>query len=65
MLNLPKGIIHVLRYFEESFSERIWQWASVLLIGAILAPDWAITAISLSCPSLSIDRSNFIDYQAA
>jgi hypothetical protein len=46
MLNLPKGIIHVLRYFEESFSERIWQWARVLLIGVILAPgERAVTAI--------------------
>ncbi|HLJ34444.1 MAG TPA: transposase [Ktedonobacteraceae bacterium] len=46
MLNLPKGIIHVLRYFEESFSERIWQWARVLLIGAILAPgERTVTAI--------------------
>src|ERR1051326_4193649 len=38
MLNLPKRIIQVLRYFEEAFSERVWQWAKVLLIGAILAP---------------------------
>ena len=38
MLNLPKGIIHVLRRFEEIFSERVWEWAKVLLIGAILAP---------------------------
>lgn len=38
MLNLPKGIIHVLRTFEEVFSERVWEWAKVLVIGAILAP---------------------------
>jgi DDE superfamily endonuclease len=38
MLTLPKGIIQVLRYFEEAFSERVWEWAKVLLIGAILAP---------------------------
>ncbi len=31
-------IIQVLRYFEEAFSERVWEWAKVLLIGAILAP---------------------------
>lgn len=36
MLNLPKGIIQVLRYFEAAFSERVWEWAKVLLIGAIL-----------------------------
>jgi hypothetical protein len=28
----------VLRTFEASFSERVWEWAKVLLIGAILAP---------------------------
>jgi hypothetical protein len=38
MLNLPKRIIHVLRTFEEVFSGRVWEWAKVLLIGAILAP---------------------------
>lgn len=38
MLNLPKGMIHVLRLFEEIFSERVWEWAKVLLVGAILAP---------------------------
>jgi len=46
MLNLPKRIIQVLRYFEEAFSERIWEWAKVLLIGAILAPgERTVTAI--------------------
>jgi hypothetical protein len=38
MLNLPKRIIHVLRHFEGVFSERVWEWAKVLVIGAILAP---------------------------
>jgi hypothetical protein len=38
MLNLPKQIIQVLRQFETVFSERVWEWAKVLLIGAILAP---------------------------
>ena len=38
MLTLPKRIIQVLREFEEVFSERVWEWAKVLLIGAILAP---------------------------
>src|SRR5512135_509245 len=46
MLHLPKRIIHVLRYFEEAFSERVWEWAKVLLIGAILAPgERTVTAI--------------------
>lgn len=38
MPTLPKGIIQVLRQFETVFSERVWEWAKVLLIGAILAP---------------------------
>jgi hypothetical protein len=38
MQTLPKRIIQVLRTFEEVFSERVWEWAKVLLIGAILAP---------------------------
>ena len=46
MLTLPKGIIHVLRQFETALSGRVWEWAKVLLIGAILAPgERTVTAI--------------------
>jgi len=46
MLDLPRKIIQVLRCFEEMFSERVWEWAQVLLIGAILAPgERTVTAI--------------------
>lgn len=38
MRDLPDAIIHVLRHFELAFSERVWEWAKVLLVGAILAP---------------------------
>jgi hypothetical protein len=38
MRNLPIAIIHVLRQFEAVFSERVWDYAKVLLVGAILAP---------------------------
>jgi hypothetical protein len=38
MLNLPIAIIQVLRRFEWAFSERSWEWARILVIGAILAP---------------------------
>ncbi len=38
MLTLPTKIIHVLHHFEEVFSECVWEWAKVLVIGAILAP---------------------------
>jgi hypothetical protein len=37
-MDLPKKMIQVLGQFEEVFSERVWEWAKVLLIGAILAP---------------------------
>ncbi len=46
MLDLPRTIIQVLRHFEEMFSERVWEWARVLLIGAILAPgERTVTAV--------------------
>ena len=35
---LPPAIIYVLRQFERLFSERVWEWAKILLIGAIMAP---------------------------
>lgn len=36
----------MLRHFEEVLSERVWEWAKVLLIGAILAPgERTVTAI--------------------
>ena len=45
-MDLPKKIIQVLRQFEEVFSERVWEWAKVILIGAILAPgERTVTAI--------------------
>ncbi len=47
MLNLPKKIIYVLRCFEEVFSERVWECAKVLLIGAILTPGERTVAAAL------------------
>jgi hypothetical protein len=29
MLSLPKKIIYILRYFEEVFDERVWEWAKI------------------------------------
>src|SRR6185436_1980451 len=37
MRDLPQAIIHILRHFELVFSERVWEWAKVLLVGSILA----------------------------
>lgn len=37
MLNLPKPMRQVWRQCETVFSERVWEWANILLVGAILA----------------------------
>ena len=37
-MDLPKKMIPVVGALEEVFSERAWEWAKALLIGAILAP---------------------------
>ena len=38
MLTLPPTIMTVLMPFTQAFSARTWDWAQVLLVGAILAP---------------------------
>jgi DDE superfamily endonuclease len=37
-MDLPKQIIRVLGRFEGAFSERVWEWVKVLLVGVILTP---------------------------
>jgi hypothetical protein len=56
MLTLPTRIIHVLRHFEEVFSERVWEWAKVLMIGAILAPGERTVAAILRVMGCSDDK---------
>src|SRR6266545_7768837 len=56
MRDLPSAIIHVLRHFELVFSERIWEWAKVLLIGVILAPGTRTVASVLRVMGLSQER---------
>lgn len=53
MRNLPAAIIQVLRHFELAFSERVWEWAKVLLIGAILAPGIRTVTAALRVMGLS------------
>jgi hypothetical protein len=53
MRDLPQAIIHVLRHFELAFSERVWEWAKVLLVGAILAPGKRTVAAALRVMGLS------------
>ncbi len=55
MLTLPKRIIQVLRQFETVFSERVWEWGKVLLIGAMLAPGERTVAAILRVMGCSSD----------
>src|SRR6266436_9304860 len=61
MLTLPKRIILVLRHFETVFSERVWEWAKVLLIGAILVPGERTVTATLRVMGLSQEQ-HFQDY---
>ncbi len=61
MQTLPKRMIHVLRHFEGVFSERVWEWAKVLLIGAILAPGERTVAAILRVMGYS-DEKHFQNY---
>jgi hypothetical protein len=55
-MDLPKKIIQVLRPFEEVFSERVWEWAKVLLVGAILAPGERTVTAMLRVMGLSHEQ---------
>ena len=56
MRDLPQAIISVLRPFELAFSERVWQWAKILLVGAILAPGTRTVTSVLRVMGLSQER---------
>src|SRR6266508_2270085 len=56
MRDLPSALIHVLRHFELAFSERVWEWAKLLLIGAILATGTRTVASVLRVIGLSQER---------
>ena len=56
MRNLPMAIIHVLRQFEAVFSERVWDYAKVLLVGAMLAPGIRTVTGALRVMGLQHDR---------
>ena len=53
MRDLPESIIHVLHHFELAFSEPVWEWAKILLIGAILAPGKRTVTAALRVMGLS------------
>lgn len=56
MRDLPPAIIHVLRHFELAFSERVWEWAKILLVGAILAPGKRTVTACLRVLGLAQER---------
>jgi hypothetical protein len=56
MRDLPAAIIPVLRLFELAFSERVWEWAKILLVGAILAPGKRTVTSVLRVMGLSQER---------
>jgi DDE superfamily endonuclease len=56
MRDLPQAIILVLRHFELTFSEPTWEWAKILLVGAILAPGIRTVTASLRVMGLSQER---------
>src|SRR2546426_12801151 len=61
MRDLPPAIITVLRHFELVFREQVWEWAKVLLIGAILAPGKRTVTAALRVMGLS-DETQFQNY---
>jgi hypothetical protein len=56
MCTLPAAIIGVLCPFEGEFSERVWEWAKLLLVGAILAPGQRTVAAALRVLGLGGER---------
>src|SRR5437588_10928339 len=55
-MDLPGKIIQVLRTFEGVFSKHVWEWAKVLLIGAILAPGERTVAAILRVMGLQAEK---------
>jgi hypothetical protein len=53
---LARESVRVLRVFEEMFSERVWDWAKVLVVGAILTPGGRTVAAVLRVMGLSDER---------
>src|SRR5215213_4428349 len=53
---LPREIVRVLRIVEDVFSERVWGWVQVLVVGAILTPGQRTVASVLRVMGLSDER---------
>ena len=64
MAALPKEIVRVLRVFEDVFSERVWDWVQVLVVGATLTPGQRTVTAVLRVMGLSEERQ-FQNYHRA
>src|SRR4051812_2697787 len=58
---LPREIVRVLHRFEDVFSERVWDWVQVLVVGAILTPGQRTVAAVLRVMGLS-DEQQYQNY---
>ena len=56
MGTLPPEIVRVLRLFEDVFSERVWDWVQVLVVGAILTPGQRTVTAVLRVMGLGNER---------
>lgn len=56
MLTVPSEIMVVLQPFAPVFSERIWDWVQVLVVGAILSPRQRTVCAALRAVGLSRER---------
>lgn len=56
MLTVPAEIMVIVQHFAPVFSERIWDWAQVLVVGAILAPHKRTVTSGLRIMGLSGER---------
>jgi hypothetical protein len=61
MLILPEQIMALLKLFAPVFSERVFEWAKVLVVGAILAPHKRTVSAALRVMGLS-DEAQFQNY---
>jgi hypothetical protein len=56
MLTLPNDIMPIIGAFRQVFSERVWDWAQILLVGSILAPHIRTVTSALRVMGLSQDK---------
>ena len=56
MLTLPNDIMPIIEAFRQVFSERVWDWAQILLVGTILTPHVRTVTAALRVMGLSQDK---------